>query len=684
MKQDTNNQPEKQKKNNKMKKQSKGSLQRQILIPFLVLIIVAGAVIAYTSYKLSTNAMVDQMSNSVESQTANLNDTFDVFFSNTESVVNRFVDNDLFTTYNPGKRADLLDYLGETNEANPTIANLYAGIRETGETIIYPEVELGNDFDPRSSSWYKNAADAKGEVIWTEPYIDTATKQMIITAAKAFYNNGELVGVTGADIYVDTLIAMTNKIKVGKSGFAIIIGRDGNFVAHPDDLYIGTSADEQAYFEKLQSSGDNGIIEYQADGGNRILGFTTNQKTGWVVGETVFEKDFQDEAKTILLPIAITVLIIVALAIIVSYFSTRRITKPIQQLQGTMKEVEDGNLLAKSKIKANNEIGVLAKSFEKMLQQMRNMMTNVKDVSFNVSEAAQTLVASAEENTASSNEVSTTMEQIASGAGEQSEMMEQNAIATEKLSTLIKEIESYNQRVFDEAMVMNEISEKGSGIVQLLHKQSTETGEMTSEVVKAIKSLDTKSTNINDIVTKIATIASQTNLLALNAAIEAARAGENGRGFAVVADEVRKLAEQSESALGDISVLIEEMQVETKNTVSLVGKTNDVIQTQSMSVDQTEQAFTNIQETIRTNNKLIEKVMETMKTIINHEQIISKNTQNIASISQETAAGTEEISASIEQQTASMEQLNHLAEELENYSMQMQEQVNKFKIDENA
>lgn len=672
----------KNKQTKKPKKQRKGSLQRQILLPFLLLFIIAGTVIAFTSYKLSSDTMIDQMSTSVEGQTTNLNDTIDVFFSNTASVLNRFVENDLFTAYNSDKNEKLVDYLGETQKANPTIANLYAGFRKTGKAVIYPKADLGSSFDARSTSWYKRAKDAKGEVIWTEPYIDNATKKMIITGAKAFYKNGQLVGVAGADIYVDTLIEMTSKIKVGQSGFAIIIGKGGNFVAHPDETLIGTSAEQQPYFKKLQNSADHGLINYQTNDGNRILGYATNQKTGWIIGETVFEEDFQEQARSILLPIAITLLIVIAIAVVVSFITTKRITKPIKQLQSTMKEVEDGNLLAKSNITSKNEIGALAESFENMLQQMRNMIVNVKDVSFNVSEASQTLVASAEENTASSNEVSTTMEQIATGAGEQSELMEQNASAIDKLSSLIKEVETYNQKVSDEALVMNEISEKGSGIVKLLHKQSTETGEMTSEVVQAIQSLDTKSTNINEIVTKIADIASQTNLLALNAAIEAARAGENGRGFAVVADEVRKLAEQSESALGDISGLIGEMQVETKNTVSLVGKTNEVIQTQSKSVDQTEQAFTSIQETIKTNNNLIGKVMETMKTIINQENIISKNTQNIASISQETAAGTEEISASIEQQTASMEQLNHLAEELENYSMKMQDEVNKFKIEE--
>src|SRR5699024_6940360 len=189
------------------------------------------------------------------------------------------------------------------------------------------------------------------------------------------------------------------------------------------------------------------------------------------------------------------------------------------------------------------------------------------------------------------NEVATTMEEIASGAADQSELVEQNNAATEILTEMTKQIEAQNNTMHKEAQTMTKVAEEGPATVGELRQQSEQTGEMTSEVVEAIHKLDERSTNINEIVHQISDIASQTNLLALNAAIEAARAGENGRGFAVVADEVRKLAEQSGSALGDISALISEMQDETRRTVSLVTKTSEVIEAQSDAVNETGKAF---------------------------------------------------------------------------------------------
>ena len=181
-----------------------------------------------------------------------------------------------------------------------------------------------------------------------------------------------------------------------------------------------------------------------------------------------------------------------------------------------MKEVENGNLLARADVRAVNEIGELAQSFNHMVNQMRATMMKVKNVSINVSEASHTLVASAEENSASSNEVATTMEQIATGAVDQAEMMESNATATEQLSALITQIESHHKQVYDAANVMNNVSKSGIETVDVLFNQSEETGKITREVVHAIQSLDQKSANISNIITQITDIASQTNLLALN------------------------------------------------------------------------------------------------------------------------------------------------------------------------
>ncbi|WP_337017641.1 methyl-accepting chemotaxis protein [Oceanobacillus massiliensis] len=655
-------------------------LQHQILIPFLALIIIAGTIIAITSYTLSKNSLLTEKENAIQMQMKSLDDTFNTFFTNKENILERFAQNDIILNFD--RNEDYNEVMGlfeATAEADEDIINLYTVESPDGNTTIYPDADLG-DFDGTTRDWYTAAVEAEGEVVWTEPYVDVATGNMVITATQAIYDNGNLIGANGADILVDTLLEMANNTNSSETGYTMIISPNGNYISHPDEELLGESAADGVFYDKIQASGDSGLVDYQEDGDNKLLGYATNGITGWVLAETVFESEFESIATKTLLPILLTLGGIIVLAFIIAFWISKRITKPIKALQDTMLEVEDGNLSARTNIASTNEIGQLSASFEKMLRRIQQMMVNINDISFKVSEASQTLVASSEENAAASNEVATTMEQISGGADDQSELMEKNAVAIEHLSTYIKQVEDYNNNIHQESMVMNDFSAKGTETVQLLRRQSENTGEITNKVTKAIQSLDEKSTNINDIVSKIAAISSQTNLLALNAAIEAARAGENGRGFAVVADEVRKLAEQSESALGDISILIEEMQAETKQSVLLIGETNDVIQTQAKSVNDTEQAFTDIQSAIHTNNQLIIEAMDVMKTMVEQEQIISSNTQNIAAVSEETAAGTEQVSASIEEQTASMEQLNHLAGELENYATEMQEQVRKFRI----
>lgn len=657
------------------------SLQRQILIPFLTLIIVSVIVISFTNYTISKNSLISEKATNIEVQMENLNDTFDTFFINKENILNRFSESNLILNYQDNEYNELIDYLSETVDADDVIINMYRVEDTDGKTVIYPEADL-TDFDGTTREWYQASVEADGDIVWSEPYVDMSTDQMVITASQAFYQNGQLAGAYGADILVDSLIDMTSKIKTSESGYTMIVSQNDHIILHPNEALLDTSMADQSYYNDIQSSGDSGLVEFKESNDDVFLGYVTNDITGWILAEAAFEKDFNKIANSMIVPILITLGIIIILAVIVSIILTKRITNPIQQLQRVMKEVENGNLLAKANVEIANEIGELALSFNHMVDQMRTTVMRVKVVSINVSEASQTLVASAEENTASSNEVATTMEQIASGAVDQAEMMEQNAIATEQLSALITQIESNNKQVYDAANVMNDVSKSGAKTVDVLHNQSEETGKITSEVVHAIQSLDQKSANISNIVTQIADIASQTNLLALNAAIEAARAGEHGRGFAIVADEVRVLAEQSENALGDISTLIGEMQTETQHSVTLIEQTDKVIHSQSSIVNETSQAFSSIQETIVKNNQLINNAMTAMEAVVNQEEIISTNTQNIAAISEETAAGTEEVAASVEQQTASMEQLNHLAGELEVYSQEMQNEVSTFIIEE--
>ena len=101
--------------------------------------------------------------------------------------------------------------------------------------------------------------------------------------------------------------------------------------------------------------------------------------------------------------------------------------------------------------------------------------------------------------------------------------------------------------------------------------------ETISEMEKRIKRLGERSQEISQIVNLINTISERTHVLSLNAAMQAAMAGEAGRGFAVVAEEVQRLAENSRQATGQIANLVQNIQVETNDTIATVNKTIDQV-----------------------------------------------------------------------------------------------------------
>ncbi|WP_430392862.1 methyl-accepting chemotaxis protein [Bacillus suaedaesalsae] len=315
-----------------------------------------------------------------------------------------------------------------------------------------------------------------------------------------------------------------------------------------------------------------------------------------------------------------------------------------------------------------------------MVNQLNSTINKVFHISNNVADSAQTLVATSEENTAASNEVSTTMEQIASGASTQVELLEKNNDTIESLAEKIKVIEEQSHNLYLNSESMTSSSKDGMHRVQLLKEQFNETSNLANEMVQSVNSLDKNSTSISEIVKTISQIASQTNLLALNAAIEAARAGEAGKGFAVVADEVRKLAEQTEHSLKDISMIIGTMQEDTKKTVSFITQTNESMLKQGQAVDETEDSFTSISNSIHNSRALIQDITSLIMEMVDAKNMILENARELTSISQDSAAGTEEVSASIEETTASMEQLNHLAFELEEMSRTLNEEVMNFKV----
>ncbi len=166
-----------------------------------------------------------------------------------------------------------------------------------------------------------------------------------------------------------------------------------------------------------------------------------------------------------------------------------------------------------------------------------------------------------------------------------------------------------------------------------------------------MEGLAAKSGKIGGIVDTITSIAEQTNLLALNAAIEAARAGEQGRGFTVVAEEVRKLAEESQSAAGQISALIREIQAETQSVVGVVAEGGRRTADGVATVEQTREAFEAIGQAVADVTGRVSDIASAVHQISAEARRAESDIAEVATVAEQSSASAEQLSASTQETT---------------------------------
>jgi methyl-accepting chemotaxis protein len=342
--------------------------------------------------------------------------------------------------------------------------------------------------------------------------------------------------------------------------------------------------------------------------------------------------------------------------------------------------VGQGNLNVNVDYQSKDEIGLLTKSFNQMLENLRSLVTDVKKTIISLESNSDAISNTMGEVSKSSEEVARAVQDIASGATDQAMESSNTAGLARDLANIIDDITekvNFTNISTEDLKVKNQ---SGAFAIAELSSKFKENSYTMESVSKDVSELTEKSKSIDVILSTIKSIAGQTNLLALNAAIEAARAGEQGRGFSVVADEIRKLAEQSSRATEEIQKILSDI-------IDVIGKTNStVIHAKSMekrssrSLDQTTESFENINFSAENISRQIVELSENIKLIDRIKGSVLSSIESISSVAQQTAASSEEIGACAEEQTASVQEITASTYELNNMINQLAESIKLFKL----
>ncbi|MCL2138709.1 MAG: methyl-accepting chemotaxis protein, partial [Treponema sp.] len=287
--------------------------------------------------------------------------------------------------------SEISPYFLEMMNVVPAVGELYYGttlsrfdggifITATGVDVygMYPE------WDQVTRDWMTHAVKQPNDLVFIDPYVDTATGQLCITMSKAVIDNSKIIGVVGTDVFLDVLTQIVTSRKITSDGNTFIIDKDGLILVHEEQENVLTNnffeGKNKDFCDKFLSGLQVTVI------GNTYWASMPVTGLDWIMVTTGSTEEFDSDFWHILRLVIILAIVVAVISSVVAVLFSRSLVNPIIQLFSVLKAISTGDFTQHIEAKnKKDEVSQMTMLLKETQEGIKNLIIRIKKEAENLS-----------------------------------------------------------------------------------------------------------------------------------------------------------------------------------------------------------------------------------------------------------------------------------------------------------